>query len=500
MKRHTIVVGLGFGDEGKGTIVDACVRHAHASTVVRFNGGPQAAHHVVTPEGTLHCFAQWGAGTFSEHTETYLSKSMFIEPMALLREADVLEEKGCILTKRMVIHEECVLITPFHRLINRMKEAQRGGQRHGSCGLGVGEAFMDTLRSHYPCVQMRDIYKASELKRKLSLLWMLKKDVAEQMLEAHPEHELLHALYADLQQDDWVDFLVETYTAFIQDPRIQIVSSEDMHIRMQGWDAYVWEGAQGVLLDAEHGFWPHVTPSKTTPTHADMHLASAHIEPSDIMRLGVTRSYMTRHGAGPFVSESSWLRKKLPEPHNGQNDWQGHFRIGWLDCLMLRYAVRLAHNIDGLALTHLDRMAGLAHVQLCTAYRFTGPTEYALDSFFVFERSSGEVRIRDIRVPEQPCRTFQTELTRMLRWCQPVFTGVDGWTDEHVHNFSLGSSTGPMARFVETVEHVVGLPVYIASCGPQARDKTFAFPLQTTASMPIPLYENPTPQRADLSA
>src|SRR5688572_10036886 len=136
MNRRTfLVVGLGFGDEGKGTIIDYLARRYRAHTVIRFNGGPQAAHHVVTADGRAHCFSQFGSATLIDGVCTYLSRFMLLDPLALINENYHLKQLGITDgLKRLTIDKDSLIVTPFHKLINRMQEIARGDKRHGSCG------------------------------------------------------------------------------------------------------------------------------------------------------------------------------------------------------------------------------------------------------------------------------------------------------------------------------------------------------------------------------
>jgi adenylosuccinate synthase len=139
------VAGLGFGDEGKGSIVDALTRKHQADLVVRFSGGAQAAHHVVTDDGREHCFAQFGSGTLAG-ASTHLSRFMLIDPLALVKEAEHLKQIGVVDPfERLTIDPRAPIITPYHRAMNRLRELSRGRQRHGSCGVGIGELASDMM-------------------------------------------------------------------------------------------------------------------------------------------------------------------------------------------------------------------------------------------------------------------------------------------------------------------------------------------------------------------
>ncbi|HIB66122.1 MAG TPA: adenylosuccinate synthetase, partial [Phycisphaerales bacterium] len=168
MVKAIIVVDLGFGDSGKGTITDALVRQTDAAWVVRFNGGAQAGHAVVTEDGREHIFSQFGAGTFVPGVRTYLSRFMVLHPGGLLREAEVLEGKGVEnALSRVVIDPRARVITPFHQAANRLREILRGDERHGSCGLGVGETMHHSLEFPEEGVVADDLSHQERLFRKL---------------------------------------------------------------------------------------------------------------------------------------------------------------------------------------------------------------------------------------------------------------------------------------------------------------------------------------------
>ena len=414
-------VGLGFGDEGKGSITSAYAALAQTKPlVVRFNGGPQAAHHVVLPDGRVHCFSQFGSGMFCAGAETLLLSRMLIEPLALLREAEHLEQLGCpepLL--RTAISLRCVVVTPWHRLLNRMRETEKGSARHGSCGLGVGQAFLDSQNPHLPTLRVSDLLDAGTLPAKLRFLQAVKVDQAEQWLDALPNvpsRPALEHLYEKLRKPDWPARLLHEYGRFA---RCGIRWVDDLQLEQLLSDPQktcLFEGAQGVLLDADHGFFPFVTPSRTTFENALEALAG-----QPMQRIGVVRAYATRHGAGPFPTESEKLTRTLTEAHNVDNPWQGPMRVGFFDAVLARYALRLVHGVQGLSVTCLDRLLGLPKLLICDRYRLDKPDPDArveFDRFFVFDRAGHVV---DLRVAENPTKRHQQTLTELVAKCRPCY-------------------------------------------------------------------------------
>jgi adenylosuccinate synthase len=330
MPEHVAVVDLGYGDAGKGTVVDALCAAGGVRAVLRFNGGAQAAHNVVTADGRHHTFAQFGSGTL-RGVPTHLTRFVVVDPVALAAEAAALGNPFSLLT----VDGDALLATPWHRAANRRREQR---DRHGSCGMGVGETTAYAL-SHLDAPRVRDVLTRGVLHRKLA------------------------ALAADLGPCGVpVDDVVDAFAAFGQTVRIVDSSYTD---RLVSEGPCVFEGAQGVLLDEWRGWHPHTTWSTTTFDNVSALCPS-------FRRLGVVRTYTTRHGAGPFVTEDAGL--DLPEAHNGTGEWQGSFRVGHFDAVAHRYAIEVAGGVDGLAVTHLDAPGRCPELRVCTSYEVDGAT------------------------------------------------------------------------------------------------------------------------------
>ncbi|WP_137725922.1 adenylosuccinate synthetase [Prescottella subtropica] len=337
--RDIVVVDLGFGDAGKGATVDwLCSPDAglDVAAVVRFNGGAQAAHNVVA-DGRHHTFSQFGAGTFSG-VPTVLSRHVLVEPMALAAEARELATLG-VPNPLGLLHldPDALLTTPIHVAANRTREDARGDGRHGSCGKGIGETAAYAL-AHPDAPTVGDCRTPDRLRAKLTRM----RHVYGPLLDGG-RHRL-----PDL------DDLVAMYTEFAA--AVRIVDGGGL-ADLAARGRLVFEGAQGVLLDEWRGFHPHTTWSTVEPSNA-------HVLLDEIGRdgyvLGVTRTYTTRHGAGPHPTEDPSLAAALPEIHNGTGRYQGAFRVGHLDEVLLRYAVDVCGRVDGLAVTHLDAVARAA--------------------------------------------------------------------------------------------------------------------------------------------
>ena len=411
---HVIVAGLGYGDEGKGSVVDfLCSPRSPAPghAVVRYNGGGQAGHNVVTEDGRHHTFAQFGAGTF-HGAITFLSRYVLADPLTMLAEAAHLQETGCADPVRLLaVDAEALLITPYHVLAGRARELRRSfRQRHGSCGMGIGETRGYALAAPGAAPRWGDLQRPDVLTAKLAVLRdTLGPVIGPGFLPA---------------ADDLARRLSGREVRILA--RRTTVSSSYLAALLSAAPV-IFEGAQGVLLDEKHGFAPYVTWTRTTFENAEELLRE---QGHTAARLGVTRMYCTRHGPGPFPSEDTRIR--FPEPHNETGPWQGAFRQGHLDLAALRYALAVAGGADALAVTHAD--ADATSLQACYGYR-----------------SAGDI-ITDLTCWRSRCNDM-TDLTCALAAASPVY-GIQPGTDE-------------ISEFLET-------PVAVVSRGPSADAKTVA--------------------------
>jgi len=329
VNRAFLTADLQYGDSGKGTITDALTRRYNAGLVVRFSGGAQAAHSVVLTDGTHHIFSQWGAGTFAG-AATHLSRFMLVEPFRLFKEADVLISKGAELA--ISVDPDAVVTTSYHILANQALELRRGANKHGSVGLGIGETRRFEL-SGLPTLRMRDI----QAKRTADILTAIQDQyISEGILTA-----------ADLRDINPMKF-ADTYEMLVG--KLALIRTAEI---LSQHETVIFENAQGVLLDEKHGFAPYNTWTNTTFDNGETLACEA--GGCDTTRIGIVRTYMSRHGAGPFVTEAS-----LPipeEPHNKTHKWMGHFRVGHFDAVAARYAIDCCDGIDELAITHADTLS-----------------------------------------------------------------------------------------------------------------------------------------------
>jgi adenylosuccinate synthase len=439
-----VVVGLSFGDEGKGTIVDSLVRQHEAKLVCRFSGGAQAAHTVISPDGKKHTFSQFGSGTLVPGVKTFLSEYMLIEPPAMYFEEKRLRSLGITdAVDRLVVSPECVVVTPYHVISNRLLEAIRS-QKHGSCGRGIGATVKDTLDHPEETLRVKDLVNPATLegkmrffrdkyRRELEVFADIIEDIASSPSYLHKEIE---NLYSNEEYDATLEVYHEIGTAFtLAEPDFL-----EKHLSSDG--VTVFEGAQGILLDEDWGFHPHNTWSKTTSHNALALIAKAGVEDVNVRRIGVTRAYSTRHGAGPFPTENADLVRYFRDESNPENTWQGSFRYGWLDASLVKYAIEANGGIEELAITCLDQMANLPE---------DSPWRIGLDY---------EIEDDDWSLEYDPSSTY---------WMQELV----GRTLETAIPYYMDDAPRNMEEYGWFVSRLLGVPLTITSTGPNATDKQF---------------------------
>lgn len=326
--RARIVIGANFGDEGKGVVTDWLCATDGAGMVVRFNGGAQAGHTVVTPDGERHVFRHFGSGTFCD-VPTFLSQFFVLNPILFFQEREQLITLGFHPT--VYAHPDCLVTTFMDMLINQARENRRGNKRHGSCGIGCHETI---TRSRLP-----------ELKITMSDLWNGGKRLEAQLAE-------MCGKYAEFRCGETFNEPKAT-EAFLEccNHFAQIVNP----LGIAQCKDPVFEGAQGLLLDQDNKeFFPHVTHSNTGMKNVEILCGQAGITKKEIHY--VSRTYLTRHGAGTLPGED--LSMSFDDNTNRPNPWQGSLRFAPLDSAALRKRCHAdaSGNPFKLVLTHCDQL------------------------------------------------------------------------------------------------------------------------------------------------
>jgi len=346
-----VVIGLGFGNEGKGSIVEAMVQRHKAGLVVRFNGGPQAFNTVKRPDGKSHVFRQFGSGSFIPGTYTLVSAWALANLSKLDIEAKELEQLGV----RDAIHkiyfdERAVVITPLHRAVSWLRETARRDRRIGTSMEGVGETMADAMGQPSAALYMGDLRNAKVLAKKLTGIYERMWRKATNLVGLPDTQEVREQLAVfDRSLADWA----LDYLKFYQKVHTRVLDPYEVSRLLAAQDNIVFEGAQGVLLDERWGFPPHTTWSTTTARNARLLLEEAEIVERPVV-IGVTRSYTTRHGYGPLPTEDVKLGSALKRLDCRSRQGLGRFRYGCLDLPLLQYALKAGGAVDLLAVTHMN--------------------------------------------------------------------------------------------------------------------------------------------------
>jgi adenylosuccinate synthase len=422
MGKNVVIIGTQWGDEGKGKLVDLLTDQVEA--VVRFQGGHNAGHTLVIQgeKTVLHLIP---SGILRENVLCMIGNGVVLSPNALMEEIEFLEKAGISVRNRLLISEACALILPVHVAIDQARERARGGKAIGTTGRGIGPAYEDKVG--------RRGLRAGDL--------LNTETFAEKLKELVEYHNFMLTNYYKADAVNYEQTLDEALRLGEQiKPMLADVSEELYKYQAQGKNL-LFEGAQGALLDIDHGTFPYVTSSSTTAGGA---ATGSGIGPLDLdYVLGITKAYSTRVGNGPFPSE-------LDDENGDYLGTKGHEfgattgrkrRTGWFDAVAMRKSAKL-NSLSGICLTKLDVLDGLEKIGICTAYRLNGEvTETA------------------------PLGADQYEQ------CQAIIEEMPGWTQKTAGVIDYNELPDNAKAYIKRIEELVGVKVTIVSTGPD-RDET----------------------------
>lgn len=463
-KELFVVEGLGIGEETKSQTVEWLTWQLLAHTVLR-SGGSQAGHHIMTEDGREQMFSHFGAGTF-EGARTHL-KHMVINPVDLFTEGVELEGNGIENPFDLItIDKDCLTVTPFHGAISRLKEKLRGEDKKGTVGKGVGDAVKDSkLDNADLSIHAGEFLEDTQtLKRKVNAIRIHKLQQAIELVKKTSSRSPEIQKEIEILEDETlVNTTVESFQSLASLVKIVDDTYLDEVLNREGF--IVTEPSHGALLHPWYGFVPHVT--QIDPTGQDVLTTLKERNYSGkIKRIGVSRAYMTRHGAGPLVSFSRELTDSIQETHNAANEfaneWLGEFRNGYYDTVAMNYAIEISggrESFDGLSISYLDKLENRPVWEVCEAYMYTGRAT-DLDDFFVVEddRIVGIKKHPDTR--DEKHYAHQLRLTELLKECEPVVKVLKPTDSENLEEV-----------FLQYVEEKIQLPVVATAHGPRKIDR-----------------------------
>lgn len=456
MKEIIIVTGLGIGEESKGATVEWLSKELKAHTVLR-SGGCQAGHNIVQDKREQK-FSHFGCGTF-EGAKTHLIDMVF-DPIELFEEAIELEEKGVKDPLEMIsIDEDCVAITPFHGAISRLREILRDNDKKGTIGKGVGEALRDSCDPNL-VIRAKDFFEDEEVL--IYKVENIRKYKLEQALLLLTGSEIVPQEIEILRNERLTKEIVSSFKYLSM--LVKITGKKYLKELLDREGVMVGEASHGALLHPDYGFVPHVTQVDPTARKV-LEAISTNEYNGRIYRIGLSRTYMTRHGAGPLVSFNEEMTSSIKETHNDKDhEWLGVFRNGNYDVVAMKYAIEISggkKSFDGLKISFMDVLSNFDKWEICEAYRYDG-NEADLNDYFEIK----DGLIREIKVYRGKNKDDQLEhqlqLTKLLKACKPVLRSICA-TEEK----DLGQV------FIEYVEEKLELPVIALAFGPKSSDRKF---------------------------
>lgn len=421
MGKNVVVIGTQWGDEGKGKVVDLLTERAAA--VVRFQGGHNAGHTLVIDgkKTVLHLIP---SGILRDNVQCLIGNGVVLSPSALLEEIRMLEGNGVPARERLKISEACALILPYHVALDHAREKARGKAAIGTTGRGIGPAYEDKISRRG--LRLGDLFHRERFAAKLG-----------EVLDYH------NFALVNYFKCDPVDFQQTLDEAFGMADQLKAMVGDVPEIlaqaRRDGANV-MFEGAQGALLDIDHGTYPFVTSSNTTAGGA---CTGSGVGPRNLdYILGITKAYTTRVGAGPFPTELfDEMGEHLAKRGHEFGSTTGRpRRCGWFDAVALRRANEL-NSVTGLCITKLDVLDGLDTIRLCVGYR-----------------CGNEDRL----TPPIGAEAFAT--------CEPIYEEVPGWKESTVGVREYDQLPANAKAYLKRIEEVVGCPIDIISTGPDRVD------------------------------
>ncbi|MCE3045718.1 adenylosuccinate synthase [Legionella sp. 16cNR16C] len=423
MGKNVVIVGTQWGDEGKGKIVDLLTQNVKA--VVRYQGGHNAGH-TLKINGEKTVLRLIPSGMLRPHVSCYIGNGVVLSPEALLAEIRELEAKGINVRERLKISQACPLILPYHVALDKARETLKGSKAIGTTGRGIGPAYEDKIARR--ALKVSDLFDENRFARKLTELLHYHNFVLKNYYQ-QPEVELEPVLHD-----------AKMWAAELKEMVCDVTTSLHTH-REQG-DSILFEGAQGVYLDIDHGTYPFVTSSNTCVGSV---INGAGFGPRYLdYVLGITKAYTTRVGGGPFPTElQDDIGKRLAERGHEFGAVTGRpRRCGWFDAVLLRRSIEL-NSITGLCLTKLDVLDGLETLRIAVAYR----------------DKNGQILTR----PPQSAEDFEG--------LEPVYEELPGWTESTADLTSMSQMPANALAYLKRIEELLNIPVDMLSTGPE-RDST----------------------------
>ena len=420
---NVVVVGAQWGDEGKGKVVD--IYTEYADDIVRYQGGNNAGHTLVVGDEkvVLHLIP---SGVLHEGKRCIIGNGVVLDPEVFIREITKLKESGRLAKDdTLLLSESLHIIMPYHKRIDIAREAKSGDKKIGTTGRGIGPCYEDKIGRRG--IRLMDLLNRDVFARKLKEFLVEKNFILEQLLGETPcSYDEILAEYSGY---------AEVLGKYMADTALVLAKD------IKNGKKVLFEGAQGTLLDVDHGTYPYVTSSSTCAGGA---CTGSGVSPRDIHQIiGISKAYVTRVGSGPFPTEL------LDDTGEKLRQIGGEFgattgrprRCGWFDSMVIRYAVRV-NGLTGIALTKLDVLSDFDTIKVCTGYTYQG---------------------KNVETLPASLETFEQ--------CQPVYEELPGWKSDITGAKSFDELPDNAKKYVHRLEELAGCPIVMVSVGPR-RDQT----------------------------
>ena len=476
----TILCGMQFGDEGKGTFVDYLIYANNSDCIIKYNGGSQASHTVITPEGVTHKFSQLGSGMFNEKCHTYLTENMVVNLGNLLVEIEIFSLNTGIpkeeLLDRIHIHENCYVVTPYHKLINKLRELSKGSDRRGTVGTGVSEVNnllneKTTFPNNKLGLQVKDIfneYNKNLIIEKLKALQEYLTDFYnknKKEIEKNIPEELKESLHKEinfLMNKKSYLYVANSYIVeFKLNSKLKncIYSTYEDDIKSKHQKA-IFEGSQGLLIDCAYGIKPNTTFLDTTNNFA-LSICSNN---DKITKIGIAKSFCSRHGIGIFPTESTQLNSMIFDENQDVTFWNGKIRFGWFDAILFRYAQKV-NKVDEVYLSSLDKLDNFDNIKICNEYLYKGVVDDDFKKIFEYYIKDKKVIITDIKLSNIAL------LGDYLKNITPIYINVKGWQTDTSNIKEYKELPESCKMYIKTLEHLINIPITLISVGPTRNEK-----------------------------
>ena len=464
-----VLCGMQFGDEGKGTFVDFLANKAPCN-VVRYNGGSQASHTVVTQMGKVHKFSQLGSGMFNRQCDTYLSPNMVVNLENLIYEMGNFSFKEGTplsdLLKRMHIDEDCYVVTPYHKLINKLRELSKGNNRRGTVGTGVSEVKYILDKDSTLGLQIKDLACFSLILKKLQYIqnYVMEffQDNKNIILKNTPE-KMQDKLYLEinytLRKNAYEEFAIEYVKSY---EKLRNTFGKFSFESISNKPITIFEGSQGLLIDGRYGIKPNTTYLDTTNKYALEMLQGT----ENVVKIGIAKAFNSRHGLGVFPTEDiEDVSSKITDENQDVSFWNGAIRFGWFDAVLLRYAQRI-NQVEEIYLSSIDKLDAFETIKVCNEYQYCGQIDETFEETFdYYVQPDGKIVITDIK-------SNTDELSNYLkRSCKPLYIETKGWTQETSYYCNKEELPSECLEYVKLLEELIQIPITLISVGPTRNNK-----------------------------